>query len=100
MYFGTIAHYRVKPGHEDALMAEMKTFETSPPPGWIYTTVFRAAEGADELLMSTVFESEEAYRRNADSPAMGERFQAMRQHLAADPEWHDGHVIHEAMRQG
>ena len=100
MYFGTIARYRVKAGHGDALIEEMKGFEASPAPGWIYSTVFRSASDPDELWLSTVFESEEAYRRNADSPGMDERYQALRQHLEADPEWHDGHVIHEAMRQG
>jgi quinol monooxygenase YgiN len=100
MYFGTVARYRVKPGHEKQLLDEMKAFEDSPTPGWIYTTLFRGKNDPNEIWMSTVFESEALYKKSADSPEMDRRFQAMRKHLAADPDWHDGHVIHEAMRKG
>lgn len=100
MYYGTVARYRVKAGHEAGLMEQMKSFETSPPPGWIYTTLFRSDSNPSDIWMSVVFESEELYRKNADSPAMDERYRAMLAHLDGNPEWHDGHVIHEAMRKG
>jgi quinol monooxygenase YgiN len=100
MYYGTVARYRVKPGHEDQLLEQMKAFEESPPPGWIYTTLFRSAADSNDIWMSVVFESKELYKKNADSAEMGRQFAAMREHLQADPDWHDGHVIHEAMRKG
>lgn len=100
MYFGTVARYRIKPGHEEKFLEQMKGFETSPPPGWIYSTVFRSSTNPNELWMSTVFESEEQYKKNADSPAMDKEFRSMLEHLQGEPEWHDGHVIHEAMRKG
>ena len=100
MYFGTVARYRVKPGHEEHLMETMKGFEASPPPGWIYTTMFRSADNPNDIWMSVVFESEEAYRKNAGSPDMDKEYRSMLQHLDGEPEWHDGHVIHEAMRKG
>lgn len=99
MYYGTVARYRVKPGHEDGFLRQMKSFEASPPPGWIYTTVFRGASDPTEIWMSVVFESEELYRRNADSPEMNREYEAMLEHLQSEPDWHDGHVIHEAMRK-
>ena len=49
--------------------------------------------------MSVVFESEEAYKKNADSPEMNTEYRRMLEHLQGEPEWHDGHVIHEAMRK-
>jgi len=99
MYYGTVARYRIKSGHEDKLMEEMKAFEESPPPGWIYTTVFRGATNPNDIWLSVVFESEELYKKNADSPAMDRQYKAMLEHLDGEPEWHDGHVIHEAMRK-
>lgn len=97
--FGTIARYRVKAGHADTFVKEMGDFENDPPQGWVYHTVFRSANNPNELWLSVVFESEEAYRKNADSPDMDREYRKMLEHLDGEPEWHDGHVIHEAMRK-
>ena len=100
MYFGTVARYRIKSGHEDAFLEQMKGFEEDAPKGWIYTTVFRSAGNPNEVWLSTVFEDEASYRANADSPEMDKRFRALLETLDGEPDWHDGHVIHEAMRKG
>lgn len=42
MYYGTVARYPVKPGHEDQFLAVTKSFEESPPAGWLYTRCSRA----------------------------------------------------------
>lgn len=99
MYYGTVAKYRVKPGHESHLLEIMKSLEGSPPGGWIYTTMFRSTNNPDEIWMSVVFESEAQYRKNADSPEMERQYRSMLEHLEGEPEWHDGQVIHEAMRK-
>jgi quinol monooxygenase YgiN len=99
MYYGTVARYRVKPGHEERFLEQMKGFESSPPPGWIYTTLFRGAADPKEIWMSVVFENEDLYKKNADSSEMDQAYRAMLEHLEAEPEWHDGHIIHEAMRK-
>jgi quinol monooxygenase YgiN len=99
MYYGTVARYRVKPGHEEKFLEQMKTFEASPPRGWIYTTMFRSTTSPNDMWMSVVFESEELYRKNADSPEMDRQYRTMLEHLQGEPEWHDGQVIHEAMRK-
>ena len=57
-------------------------------------------DNPDDLWMSVVFDSEESYQKNADSSGMDAQFKKMREHLREDPEWHDGHVLHEAMRKG
>jgi len=97
--FGTVARYRIKPDHEARLMERMKGFEAEAPEGFLYSTVFRSTKNPNEVWLSVVFESEEAYRRNADSPEMDRQYQEMLEHLDGAPEWHDGHVIHEAMRE-
>jgi len=97
--FGTVARYVVKPGHEKQLMDEMGSFEDNPPPGWLYHTVFRSSKDPNEIWLTVVFESEEAYRKNTDSPDMDKEYRRMLEHLQSEPEWHDGNVIHEAMRQ-
>ena len=96
--YGTIARYPVKPGHEQQLLEEMRRFEASPPPGWQYTSLHRSVDRPTELWMSVVFESEEAYKRNAASAEMDARFQSMLEHLDSEPEWHDGDVIHSGGR--
>ena len=97
--FGTVARYRVKPGHEQHLLKEMTSFEQSPPPGWVYHTIFRSTDDPNDIWISVVFESEEVYRKNASSPEMDKQYRGMLEHLQGEPEWHDGHVIHEGMRQ-
>jgi hypothetical protein len=47
-----------------------------------------------------LFESEELYKKNAESSEMDRHCRSMLEHLEGEPEWHDGHVIHEAMRKG
>src|SRR5438046_4716295 len=42
--FGTIARYRLKPGHSDAFLKEMSGFEDNPPEGWLYHTVFKSSK--------------------------------------------------------
>jgi quinol monooxygenase YgiN len=98
MKFGTVAKYRVKPGHADEFAAQLKKFESGAPSGWVYSTIFRSAADPNEVWASVVFESEEAYKSNSDRPEMDAEYRAMLEHLAGEPEWHDGHVIHEAMR--
>ena len=97
--FGTIARYRVKPGRVDQFMSEMGSFEANPPEGWLYHTVFRSTTDPNEIWMSVVFQSEELYKKSADSPEMDSQYRQMLEHLDGEPEWHDGNVIHEAMRE-
>ena len=49
--------------------------------------------------LTVLFDSRESYRANAESPEQDVRYREMRALLESEPEWHDGQVIHEAMRQ-
>jgi quinol monooxygenase YgiN len=97
--FGTVARYRLKPGHKQEWLKEMVSFEENPPPGWAHHTVYESTEDPDEVWLSVAFESEDAYRKNASSPEMDRQYRQMLEHLQAEPEWHDGHVIHQGMRK-
>src|SRR5207245_10805116 len=97
--FGTIAKYTVKPGHEKQFIGDMEGFENSPPPGWIYHTIFRSTTNPNEIWTSAVFDSEDAYKKKADSPEMNTEYQPMLEHLHGEPERHDGDMHHDAMRK-
>jgi quinol monooxygenase YgiN len=97
--FGTVARYLVKPGHEDQFMNEMGSLESDPPEGWVYHTIFRSTKDPNEIWISVVFDNEDAYKKSADSPEMDKQYRKMLEHLQGEPEWHDGNVIREAMRQ-
>ena len=97
MKYGTVAKYQVKPGHLDAFKNEMGKLEATPPSGWLYDTTFQSTTDPNELWISVVFESEEIYKKSADSPDMDRQYRSMMEHLEGAPEWHDGHVIHEGM---
>ena len=98
--YGTIARYRVKDGHGDALAREFDEFNASPPSGWVATSVYRSVDNPNEIWIAAVFESEAGYKANADSPEMNQRFTAIMEHLESEPEWHDGHVIRHLSKAG
>ena len=90
--FGTVARMKVKPGAEPVLRAWTQAL-THPIPGLLHTTVYKSRDEQDVFWMAVVFESEEAYRANAESPEQHHRWQQLRSALEADPEWHDGDVF-------
>lgn len=91
--YGTVAKLRVKPGRtEEFLETEMGV----DAPGFVAAYALRSDGDPEEFWMVAVFESKEAYFENADSPEQHERYMEMRQHLASDPEWHDGEVVASA----
>jgi hypothetical protein len=44
------------------------------------------------FMLVVGFESEEAYRKNAESPEQHARYEKYRALLDADPEWYDGEI--------
>ncbi|MDQ2942121.1 MAG: antibiotic biosynthesis monooxygenase [Candidatus Dormibacteraeota bacterium] len=93
-----MARYRVKPGQEQKFLDELKSMEGEPPDGWLYMTVFRSTKDPNEIWVSVVFENEAKYKKSADSPEMDKQYRKTLELLQGEPEWHDGNVIHEAMR--
>jgi heme-degrading monooxygenase HmoA len=62
-------------------------------PGHVGTYVYRMDSNPNEFYLVVMFESREAYWRNAESPEQHERFLKFMQYAAAEPEWHDGEIV-------
>jgi heme-degrading monooxygenase HmoA len=91
--YGTIAKMKLKPGAEAKMMHAMEG-STDGREGHVATYVFKSDADPNVHFVTTVFESKDAYKKFADSPEQSQRFHQMQELLAAEPEWHDGEVIH------
>ena len=88
--WGTIARLRLKPDvPEQYLMAQLHAMSTDRMSGWRQTVLYRSDADPHELWMVAMFESKDAYRRNAESSAQNAVYVMLRSCLEADPEWHD-----------
>jgi quinol monooxygenase YgiN len=90
--YGTIARIRVKPGKESELR-QLGQAMSQQILGLVFEHVYRTDADPHELYLVVAFESQQAYRDNAESPEQNERYEAFRALLDADPEWHDGEII-------
>jgi quinol monooxygenase YgiN len=91
--YGTVAKMKLKPGVEDQIMQVMEG-TTDHREGHVATYVFKSDADPNVHYVTTIFESKSAYKKFADSPEQDKRFHKMKELLAAEPEWHDGEVIH------
>jgi heme-degrading monooxygenase HmoA len=91
--YGTVARMTLKPGAEEKMMQVMKGSQAGRE-GHIATYVFKSDADPNVHFVSTIYESKSAYKKFADSPEQDIRFHEMKELLAADPDWHDGEVIH------
>src|SRR5216683_2499697 len=91
--YGTVARLRVRAGQENNLVEHLRTYEIGQAPGFVASALYRADSGGGELWLAAIFESKEAYGRNADSPEQDARYREFRSFLEEDPEWHDGEVL-------
>ncbi len=98
--YGTVARLQLKPGMYEQFLVLGREIEAQGIPGLTAEYVYRSDSNPDELFMVAVFESREAYTRNAASPEQDAIYQRLRSLLAADPEWHDGEVVYDAKPQG
>ncbi len=90
--YGTIATLRIKPGME-AELERLSREANADIPGFTFQHVYRMDADAQTLYLAVGFESEAAYRQNAESPEQHARYEAYRALLEADPEWHDGEIV-------
>ena len=90
--YGTVARLRVKPGKEAELL-RLGQQGTEEVPGAVFHHVYRTDGDPQEYYLVVGFESEQAYRANAQSPEQHRRYEAYRALLTADPEWHDGEIV-------
>jgi len=91
--YGTVAKMKLKPGSDENIMKAMEGTDLGRV-GHVATYVFKSDADPNVHFVTTVFESKSAYKKFADSPEQSKRFAQMRELLAADPEWHDGEVVH------
>ena len=94
--YGTIAKFHVKAGKEQALR-ELTDEHADAIDGMVFEHVFRMDNDPQVLYIVVAFESKDAYRKNAESPEMHQRYLQYRELLDADPEWHDGEVIDSSL---
>lgn len=95
--YGTVAKIRIKPGMEAEL--ERLSQEQAPDTkGFRFQYVFRLDEDPQTAYLVVGFDSEDAYRANAESPEQHARYEAYRALLEGDPEWHDGEIAFSVQR--
>ncbi len=92
--YGTVARMQTKPGAEGELLALLREFEELRVPGHRGTYVYRSDADPTVFWLAVAFADRAAYRANAQSPEQDARYQRIRALLTADPEWHDGEIIH------
>ena len=91
--YGTIARLRAKPGAHEQLMDVGTQDPMRRVPGFVTQYVYQSDADSSEYWLAVVFESKEAYRANAASPAQDASYRRLRELLAEDPEWHDGEIV-------
>jgi len=91
--YGTIAHFRLKPGVRDEFIKVMDNFGDAIIPGWVADYYFQMERDSDEFYLVAVFKDKETYQANADSLEQHERYLVFRSFLANDPEWQDGFIL-------
>lgn len=94
--YGTVAHMKVKPGKLDDLKKQMTDFDMNRrPKGYLGEIIYQMDSNPNEIMLAVFFDSKENYHANANDPEQDKEYRKMRELLDADPEWHDGEVIHQ-----
>jgi heme-degrading monooxygenase HmoA len=96
--YGTVAHFRLKPGQEQQLREFEKEIQAARLPGLVAEFTFRMDDDPNAYFQAVVFESRDSYRANADSPEQNERYEKLLGLLEGPPDWHDGEVVSSARR--
>ena len=91
--YGTIAHFRIKPGLKDEFIRAMDGFGDAVIEGWMADYYFQTERDSDEFYLVAIFQDKETYQSNADSTDQHERYLVFRSFLMDDPEWHDGFIL-------
>lgn len=91
--YGTIAHFRIKPGVKDEFIKTMDSFSNAMIPGWVADYYFQMDKDSEDFYLVAIFKDKETYVANADSPQQHEQYLQFRSFLIDDPEWHDGFIV-------
>jgi hypothetical protein len=90
--FGTISHFRVKPGHEEALRALQEEWEQTMRPSLAGLTIRvhgYVAGRPNEMVNVVLMQDEDAYRGLAARPDQDEFFRRVVEHLESEPTFED-----------
>ncbi len=90
--YGTVATLKLKPGHLEAFKAEQ--VDRDWPEGAVAWYVYQMDDNPNELYLAVVFADRESYFANAHRPETHQQYLKMLEHLEAEPEWHDGEIVH------
>jgi quinol monooxygenase YgiN len=93
--YGTMFKARPKSGKFQDLMdvSAREWKERGNIAGFRHAFVLQESNG--DVWTMVIFDSEEAYRKNSESPEQDKWFRERRALLEADPEWHDGTIIED-----
>ena len=94
--FGSVFRMKPKQGSEQAVADHFRRWDRERRPmatGSVAGYVFKPKETPEELIGVAVFNSEAAYRVNANDPAQDLWYRGLRELLEADPEWEDGDIL-------
>ena len=94
--YGTVAKMRAKQGMVQKLQDLTAREDMRSIPGLVNTIVYQMDNDPNELIMVVLFESKEAYVKNADSPEQNARYQEFVALLEGQPEWNDGEIIYSS----
>ena len=91
--YGTIAHFRIKPGRRDEFIQSMDRFGDAIIPGWRADYYFQMENDSEDFYLVAIFKDKETYEANAASPEQHERYLIFRSFLEEDPQWNDGFIV-------
>lgn len=94
--YGTVVQVRFRPGHANAgkeLTRSAIDERLSSVAGFVGQYLLTPDADCDEGLALVIFDSKEAYERNARDPAQDTWYRHFRELLANDPVWHDGAIV-------
>jgi len=91
--YGTIAHFRIRPGTRAEFIKAMDSLGEAAIPGWMADYYFQMNKDSDEFYLVAIFKDKETYQTNADSTEQHERYLKFRSFLVEDPNWHDGFIV-------
>ena len=93
--YGAVARLQVKSGMHEAFVAWVNDSARANRvvPGRLKSFIYQLDADPNTLMLTVLFESREAYQRNAASPEQAAEFEKMMAFLATEPEWHDGQAL-------
>jgi signal transduction histidine kinase len=89
-----VARMRLKPGTGQRFADDLAEYPNLRIPGFVSIMMYRSDRDPDEYFVVVAFADKESYDANARDPEQDRRYERVRDLRAADPEWHDGEIIH------